>query len=207
MTVRAIWALVCARRWGWPAAGRSGRPRELRRAWSVAQRITLVEIKAPGDDAARGRRRGAAIVAARATRTAMVDGVSIRRAERLGRGSARPESVARRGAKYLARRARGAAVAGRPVSLSERRCGRQPEPRAGAGYSGPAAETFIENIFVAEVQTSYTFDFFGAALLADRALARQVQEQALQFESTRQALDQCRRPRSMPHHCKNRSMR
>ena len=49
-------------------------------------------------------------------------------------------------------------------------------------------ETFIENIFVAEVQASYTFDFFGAAVLADRALARQVQEQALQLESTRRAL-------------------
>ena len=49
-------------------------------------------------------------------------------------------------------------------------------------------ETFIENIFVAQVQASYTFDFFGASVLADRALARQVQEQALQFESTRRAL-------------------
>ena len=49
-------------------------------------------------------------------------------------------------------------------------------------------ETFLENIFVAQVQASYTFDFFGAAVLADRALARQVQEQALQFESTRRAL-------------------
>ena len=50
-------------------------------------------------------------------------------------------------------------------------------------------ETFLENIFVAQVQASYTFDFFGAAVLADRALARQVQEQALQLESTRRALE------------------
>lgn len=49
-------------------------------------------------------------------------------------------------------------------------------------------ETFLENIFVAEVQTSYTFDFFGAAVLADRALARQVQQQAYEFESTRRNL-------------------
>ncbi len=49
-------------------------------------------------------------------------------------------------------------------------------------------ETFLENIFVAQVQTSYTFDFFGAAVLADRALARQVQQQAYQLESTRRAL-------------------
>ena len=38
-------------------------------------------------------------------------------------------------------------------------------------------QTFLYNIFAAEVKTSYTFDFFGAALLADRALARQVQQQ------------------------------
>jgi NodT family efflux transporter outer membrane factor (OMF) lipoprotein len=49
-------------------------------------------------------------------------------------------------------------------------------------------ETFLENVFVAQVQTSYTFDFFGAAVLADRALARQVQQQAHQLESTRRAL-------------------
>jgi len=49
-------------------------------------------------------------------------------------------------------------------------------------------QTFIENIFAAEVQTSYTFDFFGAAVLANRALARQIQQQAYQLESTRRAL-------------------
>jgi NodT family efflux transporter outer membrane factor (OMF) lipoprotein len=49
-------------------------------------------------------------------------------------------------------------------------------------------ETFLENIFAAQVQTKYTFDFFGAAVLADRALARQVQQQAYQLESTRRAL-------------------
>ena len=49
-------------------------------------------------------------------------------------------------------------------------------------------ETFLENVFVAQVQASYTFDFFGAALLADRALAGQVQQQAFQLESTRRAL-------------------
>ena len=49
-------------------------------------------------------------------------------------------------------------------------------------------ETFLENILVAQVQASYTFDFFGAAVLADRALARQVQQQALELESTRRAL-------------------
>ncbi len=49
-------------------------------------------------------------------------------------------------------------------------------------------ETFLENVFVAQVQAKYTFDFFGASVLADRALARQVQQQAYQFQSTRRAL-------------------
>ena len=49
-------------------------------------------------------------------------------------------------------------------------------------------QTFIENVFVAQATASYTFDFFGAAFLADRALAGQVRQQALQLESTRRAL-------------------
>ncbi|CAB3791417.1 efflux transporter outer membrane subunit [Pararobbsia alpina] len=52
----------------------------------------------------------------------------------------------------------------------------------------PQEPTFLENVFVAQIQASYTFDFFGAALLADRALAGQVQQQAFQLESTRRAL-------------------
>ena len=48
--------------------------------------------------------------------------------------------------------------------------------------------TFLYNIFAAEVKTSYTFDFFGAAVLADRALARQVQQQDYQLDSVRRAL-------------------
>ncbi|MDB6159112.1 MAG: transporter [Gammaproteobacteria bacterium] len=49
-------------------------------------------------------------------------------------------------------------------------------------------QTFIENIFVAQANASYTFDFFGAAFLADRALEGQVQQQAFQLEATRRAL-------------------
>jgi NodT family efflux transporter outer membrane factor (OMF) lipoprotein len=49
-------------------------------------------------------------------------------------------------------------------------------------------QTFVENIFVAQANASYTFDFFGAAFLADRALAGQVRQQALQLEATRRAL-------------------
>ena len=63
-----------------------------------------------------------------------------------------------------------------------------PNRERALGIPVPPHESFIENIFVADVQASYTFDFFGAAVLADRALARQVQEQALQLESTRRAL-------------------
>jgi NodT family efflux transporter outer membrane factor (OMF) lipoprotein len=49
-------------------------------------------------------------------------------------------------------------------------------------------QTLLYNVFAAEVKTSYTFDFFGAAVLADRALARQVQQQDYQLESVRRAL-------------------
>ena len=49
-------------------------------------------------------------------------------------------------------------------------------------------QTFIENVFVAQAKASYTFDFFGAAFLADRSLAGQVKQQALQLEATRRAL-------------------
>jgi NodT family efflux transporter outer membrane factor (OMF) lipoprotein len=49
-------------------------------------------------------------------------------------------------------------------------------------------QTLLYNIFAAEVKTSYTFDFFGAAVLADRALARQVQQQDYQLQAIRRAL-------------------
>jgi NodT family efflux transporter outer membrane factor (OMF) lipoprotein len=49
-------------------------------------------------------------------------------------------------------------------------------------------QTYLYNVYAAEVQTSYTLDFFGAAFLADRALASQIKQQAFQFEATRRAL-------------------
>jgi NodT family efflux transporter outer membrane factor (OMF) lipoprotein len=52
----------------------------------------------------------------------------------------------------------------------------------------PHEETFLYNVFDAEVKTSYSFDFFGAAVLANRALALQVKQQALEFEATRRGL-------------------
>jgi NodT family efflux transporter outer membrane factor (OMF) lipoprotein len=48
--------------------------------------------------------------------------------------------------------------------------------------------SFVYNVFAAEVKTSYTFDFFGAAFLADRALASQIRQQAYQLEATRRGL-------------------
>ncbi len=52
----------------------------------------------------------------------------------------------------------------------------------------PNEQTYQYDVFAAEVQTSYTFDFFGAAVLANRALALQVKQQAYQLESARRAL-------------------
>jgi len=49
-------------------------------------------------------------------------------------------------------------------------------------------QTFLYNVFAAEAQASYRFDFFGAALLADRALAQQVEQQGYQLDATRRAL-------------------
>ena len=48
--------------------------------------------------------------------------------------------------------------------------------------------TYLYDVFAAQVQTSYTFDFFGAAVLADRALAHQIGQQAYQYEALRRAL-------------------
>jgi len=48
--------------------------------------------------------------------------------------------------------------------------------------------TFLYNVFAAQAQTSYTVDFFGAAFLADRALAGQIRQQEFQLAATRRAL-------------------
>jgi len=48
--------------------------------------------------------------------------------------------------------------------------------------------TFLYNVFALEAQASYRFDFFGASINADRALAHQVEQQAFQFDATRRAL-------------------
>ncbi len=48
--------------------------------------------------------------------------------------------------------------------------------------------TAVYDLFVGQVQAQYTFDFFGAARLADRALASQVNSQAWQLDAARRAL-------------------
>jgi NodT family efflux transporter outer membrane factor (OMF) lipoprotein len=49
-------------------------------------------------------------------------------------------------------------------------------------------QTFLYNVFAAEVKASYSFDFFGASVLADRALAGQVRQQDYELEAARRAL-------------------
>ncbi|HEY4296109.1 MAG TPA: efflux transporter outer membrane subunit [Paraburkholderia sp.] len=48
--------------------------------------------------------------------------------------------------------------------------------------------TFLYNVFVGQLQAHYTFDLFGAARLADTALAARVNVQAYQFDAARRAL-------------------
>ncbi len=49
-------------------------------------------------------------------------------------------------------------------------------------------ETFDYNVFQAQATASYTFNFFGAQMLADRSVQRRYQEQSYQLEETRRAL-------------------
>ncbi|MBV8210386.1 MAG: efflux transporter outer membrane subunit [Burkholderiaceae bacterium] len=49
-------------------------------------------------------------------------------------------------------------------------------------------ETFDYNVFDAQATASYTFNFFGAQVLADRSAQRRYQEQSYQLEETRRAL-------------------
>lgn len=66
--------------------------------------------------------------------------------------------------------------------------GFDPSRQRALALPGLKRQTFLYDVFAAEVKTSYTFDFFGAAVLADRALARQIGRQAYQLEATRRAL-------------------
>jgi NodT family efflux transporter outer membrane factor (OMF) lipoprotein len=66
--------------------------------------------------------------------------------------------------------------------------GFDPSRQRALTFPGLGQQTYLYDIFAAEVQASYTFDFFGASILADRALAYQLQQQTYQLEATRRAL-------------------
>lgn len=66
--------------------------------------------------------------------------------------------------------------------------GFDPSRQRALTFPGLGQQTYLYNVFAAEVQASYTFDFFGAAVLADRALAHQIEQQAYQLDATQRAL-------------------
>ncbi len=57
----------------------------------------------------------------------------------------------------------------------------------GIPEAGP--NTVLYNVFVGQLQAQYTFDIFGAARLANAALAARVDVQAYQFDAARRAYD------------------
>lgn len=60
------------------------------------------------------------------------------------------------------------------------------ERALGIPEAGP--NTFLYNVFVGQLQAHYTFDIFGAARLANAALAARVDVQVYQFDAARRAL-------------------
>ncbi len=58
----------------------------------------------------------------------------------------------------------------------------------GLGVPVIAQQTYLYNVFAAEVQGSWTLDFFGASRLADRALLGQVRAQAYELEAARRSV-------------------
>jgi len=63
-----------------------------------------------------------------------------------------------------------------------------PSRQRGLGIPVLAQQTYLYNVFAAEVQGSWTLDLFGAAALADRALLGQVRVQAYELEAARRAV-------------------
>ncbi len=71
-------------------------------------------------------------------------------------------------------------------------------PHVDAGFSpsrqrslsipGIGQQTLLYNVFAAEAQGSWTLDFFGASMLADRALLGQVRAQAYELEAARRSV-------------------
>jgi NodT family efflux transporter outer membrane factor (OMF) lipoprotein len=66
--------------------------------------------------------------------------------------------------------------------------GFSPSRQRGLSIPGLPQQTFLYDVFAAEVQGGWTLDFFGASMLADRALLGQVREQAYEFEVGRRAV-------------------
>lgn len=66
--------------------------------------------------------------------------------------------------------------------------GGQAERQRALGVPNFGAQTALYNVFLGQVQASYTFDFFGASRFANMALGAQVDQQAFQLEAARQAL-------------------
>jgi NodT family efflux transporter outer membrane factor (OMF) lipoprotein len=66
--------------------------------------------------------------------------------------------------------------------------GGQANRQRGLGVPEFGPPTALYNLFVGQVQAQYTFDLFGAARLADAALAAQVDSQAWQLDAARRAL-------------------
>jgi NodT family efflux transporter outer membrane factor (OMF) lipoprotein len=66
--------------------------------------------------------------------------------------------------------------------------GGQADRERGLGVPEFGPPTALYNVFVGQVQLQYTFDLFGAARLADAALAAQVDSQAWQLDAARRAL-------------------
>jgi NodT family efflux transporter outer membrane factor (OMF) lipoprotein len=63
-----------------------------------------------------------------------------------------------------------------------------PSRQRGLGIPVYAPQTFLYNVFAAEVQGSWTLDFLGASTLADRSLLGQVRAQAYELEAARRTV-------------------
>jgi NodT family efflux transporter outer membrane factor (OMF) lipoprotein len=66
--------------------------------------------------------------------------------------------------------------------------GGQADRERAIGVPNFGPPTVLYNLFVGQIRAQYTFDLFGAARLADRALAAQVDSQSWQLDAARRAL-------------------
>jgi NodT family efflux transporter outer membrane factor (OMF) lipoprotein len=66
--------------------------------------------------------------------------------------------------------------------------GFSPSRQRALSIPGLQQQTFLYDVFAAEVQGGWTLDFFGASMLADRALLGQVRAQAYELEVERRAV-------------------